>query len=65
MKAGCAGVVALVAVLCAGARFEKIAPVGMIIVLGLVVLGQFGWLFDPAQRAMSHMIDALLIRPAA
>ena len=48
-----------------GARFEKIAPVGMIIVLGLVVLGQFGWLFDPAQRAMSHMIDALLVRPAA
>jgi Zn-dependent protease len=47
------------------ARFEKIAPVGMLIVLGLVVLGQFGWLFDPAQRAMSHMIDALLVRPAA
>ncbi|HEY2144815.1 MAG TPA: site-2 protease family protein [Steroidobacteraceae bacterium] len=46
-------------------RFEKIAPVGMIIVLSLVVLGQFAWLFDPAQRAMSHVIDALLIRSAA
>jgi Zn-dependent protease len=48
-----------------GARFEKIAPIGMIIVLGLVVLGQFAWLFEPAQRAMSYVIDALLIRPAA
>jgi len=46
-------------------RFEKIAPLGLIIVFGLVVLGQFGWLFDPAQRAASHVINALLIRSAA
>jgi Zn-dependent protease len=48
-----------------GSRFEKIAPVGMLIVFGLVILGQFQWLFDPAQRAMSHLIDAVLIRSAA
>jgi Zn-dependent protease len=48
-----------------GSRFEKIAPVGMLIVFGLVILGQFQWLFDPTQRAMSHIIDAVLIGSAA
>jgi Zn-dependent protease len=58
-------VVANVLPLRLSSQFEKIAPLGLIIVFGLVVLGQFGWLFDPAQRATSHVIDALLIRSAA
>jgi Zn-dependent protease len=48
-----------------GSRLEKLAPVGMFIVVGLSVLGMFGWLFDPAQRVMSHLINALLTRPLA
>jgi Zn-dependent protease len=48
-----------------GSRFEKIAPVGMLIVFVLVILGQFQWLFDPAQRAMSHFIDAMLLKSQA
>jgi Zn-dependent protease len=48
-----------------GSRFEKIAPLGLLIVFVLVIFGQFQWLFDPAQRAMSHFIDAMLIRSAA
>jgi Zn-dependent protease len=42
-----------------GAGFEKIAPVGMFIVVGLSVLGLLGWLFRPAYRAISHLINVL------
>jgi Zn-dependent protease len=42
-----------------GARFEKIAPAGMFIVVGLSVLGLLGWLFHPAYRAISHVITVL------
>jgi Zn-dependent protease len=42
-----------------GASFEKMAPLGMFIVLGLSVLGLFGWLFRPAYRAIGHVISAL------
>jgi Zn-dependent protease len=48
-----------------GARYERLAPVGMIIVLGLSMLGLFGWLFVPAYRAMGHLINALMVGPAA
>jgi Zn-dependent protease len=42
-----------------GASFEKMAPLGMFIVLGLSVLGLFGWLFRPAYRVIGHVINAL------
>jgi len=48
-----------------GARFEKLAPVGLFIVFGLSVLGVFGWLFVPAYRAMGHVINALMVGPSA
>ena len=41
------------------ASLEKMAPLGMFIVLGLSVLGLFGWLFRPAYRAIGHVINAL------
>jgi len=42
-----------------GARLEKMAPAGMFIVVGLSVLGLLGWLFRPAYRAISHLINVL------
>ncbi|HEY0801588.1 MAG TPA: site-2 protease family protein [Steroidobacteraceae bacterium] len=42
-----------------GARFERLASVGMFIVVGLAVLGLFNWLFDPTYRAIGHVINAL------
>lgn len=48
-----------------GARFEKLAPVGMFIVLGLSVLGLFSWLFVPAYRAMGQVINALMVGSSA
>jgi Zn-dependent protease len=42
-----------------GAGFERLAPAGMFIVVGLAVLGLFSWLFNPAYRVISHLIDAL------
>jgi Zn-dependent protease len=47
-----------------GARYERLAPVGIFIVLGLSVLGLFGWLFVPAYRATGHIIHALMAGPA-
>lgn len=47
-----------------GARLEKIEPVGLVLVLGLSAFGMFGWLFDPAYRAMGHLIFALMGSPA-
>jgi Zn-dependent protease len=43
-----------------GARFERIEPVGFLIVVGLSALGLFGWLFDPAYRIVGRLIGALL-----
>lgn len=42
-----------------GAGLEKIAPVGMVIVVGLSVLGLLGWLFRPAYRAAGQFIHVL------
>ncbi len=42
------------------ARFERIEPVGFLIVVGLSALGMFGWMFDPASRVISHVIGVLL-----
>ncbi|MGC2033587.1 MAG: site-2 protease family protein [Steroidobacteraceae bacterium] len=48
----------------AAARLEKIEPFGLFVVLGLSVLGMFGWLFNPAFRAVGHVILALMGTPA-
>ena len=45
-------------------RLEKIEPVGLFIVLGLSVLGLFGWLFNPALRIVGRIINALFGSPA-
>jgi Zn-dependent protease len=42
-----------------GAGFEKMAPVGLFLVLGLLVLGLFGWLFRPVFRAIGQVISVL------
>jgi Zn-dependent protease len=42
-----------------GASFERMAPLGLFIVLGLSVLGLFSWLFRPAYRAIGLVINAL------
>ncbi len=42
------------------ARFERVEPVGVLIVVGLSALGLFGWMFDPASRVISHVIGVLL-----
>jgi Zn-dependent protease len=47
-----------------GARLEKIEPVGLFIVLGLSAFGVLGWLFNPAYRAVGHVILALMGTPA-
>ena len=48
----------------AAARLEKIEPFGLFLVLGLSVLGVFGWLFNPALRAVGQVIRALMGTPA-
>ena len=42
-----------------GAGLEKMAPVGMLIVVGLSVLGLLEWLFRPAYRAAGQLIHVL------
>ena len=42
-----------------GAKFEKLAPAGVFIVVGLSVLGLLNWLFHPADKAISHVITVL------
>ncbi|HEX3950943.1 MAG TPA: site-2 protease family protein [Steroidobacteraceae bacterium] len=44
-----------------GAVFEKISPVGMLVVLVLAVTGRFNWLLAPAYRGMDRVISALLV----
>ena len=41
-------------------RYERLEPVGFLIVVGLSALGVFGWMFDPASRVISHVIGVLL-----
>ncbi|HZE44904.1 MAG TPA: site-2 protease family protein [Steroidobacteraceae bacterium] len=48
-----------------GARYERLAPVGMLIVVGLSVLGLFSWLLVPAYRAAGQLIHVLMVGPAA
>jgi Zn-dependent protease len=48
-----------------GARYERLAPVGMLIVVGLSVLGLFSWLLVPAYRAAGQVIHALMVGSAA
>jgi Zn-dependent protease len=48
----------------AAARLEKIEPFGLFVVLGMSVLGMFSWLFNPAFRAVGHVILALMGTPA-
>jgi Zn-dependent protease len=43
-----------------GAKFERIEPVGFLIVVGLSALGLFGWFLEPASRIVSHVIGVLL-----
>jgi Zn-dependent protease len=47
-----------------GARLEKIEPVGLFVVLGLSMLGMFGWLFEPAFRLIGRVINVLFGSPA-
>jgi Zn-dependent protease len=42
------------------ARFERVEPVGFLIVVGLAALGMFGWLLEPASRIVGHVISVLL-----
>ena len=42
-----------------GRRIEKIAPAGMFIVVGLLVLGLFGWLDRRTKHGISHFVDVL------
>jgi Zn-dependent protease len=42
------------------ARLEKIEPIGLFVVLGLSAFGLFGWLFNPAYRAIAHVIHSLM-----
>ena len=48
-----------------GERYERLAPLGMFIVVGLSFLGLFSWLFVPAYRATGQVIHALMAGPAA
>jgi Zn-dependent protease len=48
-----------------GAGLEKVEPVGIVIVIGLSVTHVIGWLFNPAYRAMGHVINAIWVGPAA
>jgi Zn-dependent protease len=43
-----------------GAKFERIEPVGVLIVVGMSALGLFGWLFDPAFLVVRRVIGVLL-----
>jgi Zn-dependent protease len=43
-----------------GEPLEKLAPVGMFLVLALSLLGLLGWWFDPAFRLVGRVISTLL-----
>jgi Zn-dependent protease len=46
------------------ARFEKIEPVGLMLVVGLSVVRGLDWLFEPAFRMMGRVISILMGSPA-
>jgi Zn-dependent protease len=46
-----------------GARLRSIEPFGLFIVLGLSMLGVFGWVFVPALRLVGRIINALYGSP--
>jgi Zn-dependent protease len=48
-----------------GAIFEKIAPVGFLLVIALSATPIIAWLFNPAYRAIGRVINAIWIGPAA
>ncbi len=43
-----------------GARFEKLEPIGLFVVLGLSAFGLLAWLFDPAFRLVGWVFNALV-----
>jgi Zn-dependent protease len=47
------------------AGLTKIEPIGVFIVIGLSMAHLFNWLFDPAFRAIGHIINALWVGPSA
>jgi Zn-dependent protease len=46
-----------------GAGLDRLAPMGLLLVLGLSATPVFAWLFDPAYRAIGRVIT-VLVRPA-
>ena len=42
------------------ARFERVEPVGFLIVIGLAALHLFDWLLTPANRLVGHIVGLLL-----
>jgi Zn-dependent protease len=42
-----------------GGGLQKIAPAGMFIVVGLLVLGLFSWLYRPAYRGINQLVSVL------
>jgi Zn-dependent protease len=42
-----------------GARFEKVEPISIFVVIGMSALGMFGWLFNPALRVVGRVINVL------
>lgn len=47
-----------------GARLEKLAPVGLFLVIGLSATPFIAWLFNPAYRAIGRVINAIWIGPS-
>jgi Zn-dependent protease len=48
-----------------GASFAKFDRFGLFVVIGLSATPLIGWLFNPAYRAIGHVINAIWIGPAA
>jgi Zn-dependent protease len=47
-----------------GARLRQVEPIGFAIIIGLSATHVIGWLFNPAYRAIGHVINALWVNPA-
>jgi Zn-dependent protease len=56
----CGRVVAGLLPLPVAARFERIEPVGFLIVIGLAALHLFDWLLSPANQLVGHVVGLLL-----
>ncbi len=48
-----------------GASFARFDRFGLLVVIGLSATPIIGWLFNPAYRAIGHVINAIWIGPAA